>query len=84
MPKKSQLTVPSALPAASLFWSIFHAAWGLDREEPNYNKDAWMHVHLTLLSAVGTQLESPLLAHALRNAPASIQRALAAPHELLK
>lgn len=76
MPKKAELTTQLTPLAATVFWSVFHAAWGLDRESSHYNKAAWQHVHQTLLVAAGQRLDSPLLGHALRNAPVEVRNAL--------
>ncbi|CAJ4328552.1 Uncharacterised protein [Burkholderia pseudomallei] len=76
MPKQPELTTQLTPLAATLFWSVFHAAWGLDRESSHYNKAAWQHVHQTLLATAGQRLDSELLAYALRNAPQEVRIAL--------
>ncbi|MCA7889669.1 hypothetical protein LGM58_41550, partial [Burkholderia contaminans] len=67
MPKQPQLTTPLTPLAATLFWSVFHAAWGLDRDSSHYNKAAWQYVHQSILAAAGQHLDSSLLVYALRN-----------------
>ncbi|RQR11336.1 hypothetical protein [Burkholderia stagnalis] len=76
MPKQPQLTTPLTPLAATLFWSVFHAAWGLDRDSAHYNKAAWQYVHQSILAAAGQHLDSSPLVYALRNAPQEVRSAL--------
>ncbi|WP_080484688.1 hypothetical protein [Burkholderia cenocepacia] len=76
MLNQPELTTPLTPLAATLFWSVFHAAWGLDRDSSHYNKAAWQYVQQTLLATAGQRLDSPLLGHALRNAPQDVRSAL--------